>query len=151
MQLELRTNVMNWQDPLAKVTLNFTVSDCLTLHTWGRLATSCDGADFAKLTILCNKMEQVREILGCPMIVTSVFRSPEYNKSQGINPNKDIHSFSEAMDFHCGDQYTTDEIKELLMPELEKLGIRMENNGNKSSWIHLDIHPIGQSGRFFNP
>lgn len=151
MGLELETNIINWSDPNQKISEHFTVKDCLMLHNWNRLATSADGADFQKLTILCEKMEQIRNILQCPINVHCAFRSVEYNNSQGIKPSADVHSFSQAMDWDANSKYTTDQIKEILKPYLDSLEIRMENNGPNAGWIHTDFHSVGPSGRFFNP
>ena len=143
---------ISWNDPTCEVTPFFTVNDCLMLHRWSRLATKADGADFGKLTTLCQKLEEVRAILGCPMNVHCMFRSTKYNLEQKIMVAKDgldVHALSEACDFDCNENLTTDEVKAALMPHLESLGIRMENNGPNSSWIHLDLHEVIHS-RFFS-
>jgi hypothetical protein len=140
---------IDWTNPECQVTPHFTVNDCLMLHAFNRLATEDDGADFGLLTTLCQTLEQIRAILNAPMNVHCIYRSQAYNQAQNIIPAEDVHSMSLACDFDANEAMTTDAVKALLMPQLESLGIRMENNGAGASWIHVDLHPI-ISERFFN-
>jgi|ERR1700677_3604109 len=143
---------IDWTDENAQVTEHFTVGDALMLHNWNRLATEDDGANFDQITSLCQKMEEIRTILGVPMRIHCMFRSKAYNIEQKIllPTGADVHSQNLAVDFDAGPDLTTDQVKARLMPMLETLGIRMENNGMGASWIHLDTHPVGHA-RFFLP
>ena len=142
---------IDWTDPAAQVTDHFTVGDALTLHNWGRIATEEDGADFAKLLALCQKMEEVRAALGCPINVHCMFRSKKYNLEQGIlkPTGDDVHARSEACDFDCNGHLTIQQVKDKLEPKLEELGIRMEKG--TTSWVHIDLRLPGPSGRYFTP
>lgn len=137
---------IDWTNPAAQVTEHFTVSDCLMLHSWNRLATEADGADFDKLVALCSKMEEIRTILGCPINVHCMLRSQAYNQAQGIKPVADMHSMNLACDFDCGDAHSIDEAHSILEPQLEQLGVRMEKN--TATWIHIDLHPV-VNARYF--
>ena len=141
--------MIDWSDPSEHVTDHFTVKDCLFLHHWNRLATIGDGANLDALVRLCEKLEDIRGILACPMNVHCMFRSPEYNRMIGA-PTTDVHSMSQACDFDCLPDLSSDAVKLALRPHLEILGIRMEDNGPNSSWVHIDIHPVGRA-RFFLP
>jgi hypothetical protein len=145
-------NTLDWSNPECMVSKYFSVNNCLLLHSWNRLATTEDGYDPNQLIALCVKLDQVREILGVPMNVHCMFRSKEYNIEQKIllPTGNDVHAMSLAVDFDAGPSLTTDEVKAKLLPMLEELGIRMENNGARSSWIHVDIHPVIHN-RFFKP
>jgi hypothetical protein len=142
---------MDWTNGSEQVTPHFTVNDCLMLHEWNRLATEADGADFDKLTALCQILEQVRSALGVPMSVHCIFRSTAYNLAQNILPptGADVHSFCQAVDFDCNSNFTIQEVKDKLEPLLEQLNIRMEKG--TTTWVHIDIHSIGPSGRYFTP
>ncbi len=140
---------IDWTDPKSQVTEHFNVSDCLMLHKWNRLATPEDGADIQKLYSLCLVMEEIRKILGYPINVHCMYRSPEYNKLIGANPN-DPHEQNLACDFDCNPKLNCDEVKIKLMSHLENLDIRMENNGNSAGWVHIDLCNIIHN-RFFNP
>ena len=143
--------MINWADPTCQVTEHFTVSDCLTLHAWNRLATAEDGADFNKLIALCQKLEQVRSALNCPMNIHCIFRSTAYNLEQNILPptGNDVHAQCLAADFDCGSILTIQEVKDILEPLLDQLSIRMERN--TTNWIHVDLKTPGPSGRYFTP
>jgi hypothetical protein len=144
--------MIDWNNGDSSVTPHFTVNDCLMLHNWNRLATENDGADLNKLVALCQVLEQVRDALGVPMNIHCIFRSTAYNLAQNILPPSglDVHAMCLAADFDAGPHLTTDQVKAILMPMLEDLGIRMENNGAGASWVHIDIHPVIHN-RFFTP
>ncbi len=131
---------IDFTDPKARITEHFTVKDALTLHSWKRLATHVDGVDFTKIVILCEKLEEIRALLSCGMNVHCMFRSQDYNKSQGIHPLNDVHSMSLACDFDCSPHMTISEVHAILEPKLEELGIRMEQN--TPTWVHVDLHPV---------
>jgi Peptidase M15 len=141
----------DWTNPQDQITPHFSISDALMLHEWNRLATEADGADFDKLTVLCQKLEQVRAILGCPLNIHCMFRSTAYNLAQGILPptGLDVHALNEACDFDAGNNLSIQQVKDALEPQLEQLGIRMEKG--TTSWIHVDLRTPGPSGRYFTP
>jgi hypothetical protein len=140
----------DWTNKDDKVTPHFTVGDALMLHSWGRLATEADGADFDKLTTLCQKLEEVRDALGCPINIHCMFRSPQYNLAQNILPptGMDVHAMNLACDFDCNGHLTIQEVKDKLRPLLDRLQIRMEYG--TTTWVHVDLHSVGPSGRYFH-
>jgi len=142
---------IDWTNPECKVTTHFTVSDCLMLHSWNRLANEAqdgvtDGGK-AKLITLCQKMEEVRVLLGCPINVHCMYRSPDYNAQVVKAIPDDVHAQFLACDFDCGKFLTIDQVHGILEPFLEKYGIRMERN--TPTWVHLDLRTPGPSGRYF--
>jgi len=141
---------IDWTDGSCQVTPHFTVNDCLMLHNWNRLATEADGADFDKLEALCQKLEQIRTLVGQPFNIHCMFRSKEYNLEQNILPptGADVHSMSIAADLDCNPNLTIQEVKDILVPQLEDLGIRLEFG--TTSWVHIDLHAPGPSGRYFH-
>ena len=138
---------IDWTNPECNITENFKVKDALLLHNWGRLATEADGADFGKLQVLFNKMEEIRGVLGCEIKVHCGFRSQAYNESQGIRPVADVHSMSLAVDFDANEAMTIQQVKDKLEPLLEQLQIRLERG--TTTWVHIDLHSVGPSGRYF--
>ena len=141
---------IDWTDATVQVTDHFTVKDALFLHSWGRLATEADGANFDTILATMQMLEQVRLVLDCPVTVHCTFRSQAYNHSQNITPVADVHSQGLAVDFDTNDTMSTDDVKTKLMPVLESMGIRMEDNGAGASWVHVDRHAVGHA-RFFKP
>jgi uncharacterized protein YcbK (DUF882 family) len=143
---------IDWTDPKAQITDHFTIADAIMLHSWNRLANESDGLDDDmknQLIASCQKWEAVREVLGSPMRVHCMFRSPAYNAVIKA-PANDAHSRGQAIDFDCGGALSTDEVKAKMMPLLESMGLRMENNGAGASWVHLDVSPVIHN-RFFLP
>ncbi len=142
--------MIDWTKPGEYVSEHFTVRECLWLPTWHRMATEADGlTDEIKQNIvkLCGILERVRTILGCPLTIHSIYRPPEYSKLVG-GTEHDVHTTGQAADMDFGDHMSTDDAKKILLPKLEDLGLRMEDNGPASSWVHLDEHPVIHS-RFF--
>jgi len=141
---------IDWTDPKCQVTDHFTVGEAITLHAWNRLADATDDlTDNTKASIvhLCQIMEEVRTILGCAINTHCIFRSVKYNQEVLKSLPNDVHSRGEAVDFDVNQTMTIDQAKEKLRPELERLGLRME--AGTKTWIHLDIHALGPSGREF--
>lgn len=141
-------NQLDWTDPKAKITEHFTVGDLCMLHKWNRLATEADGLNTVLIVKLANKLEEIRHILG-PMDIHCGFRSVNYNKLIGA-PGLDAHYQCVAADFDCLPHLSCDEVKERLLPHLEALGIRMEDNGEGANWVHIDTHPVIHQ-RYFKP
>ena len=140
---------IDWTNGSCHVTPHFTVNDCLMQHSWNRLATAEDGADFDKLTALCGVMEQVRAALKCPINVHCMFRAVAYNEAQNIKPAADVHSMCLACDFDANEALTIQEVQETLEPLLDQLNIRMEKG--TTTWVHVDTRAVGPSGRYFTP
>jgi uncharacterized protein YcbK (DUF882 family) len=141
---------IDWASATAKITDHFSVGEALALHSWNRLATEQDGVtDDVKSNIvfLCQKMEKVRSILGCSINVHCIYRSPDYNTQVVKAIAHDVHSMGMACDFDCNGDKTIDELHATLEPLLEQLNMRMERN--TPTWVHLDIHPVGNA-RYFN-
>jgi len=64
---------------------------------------------------------------------------------------KSPHRTGRAIDFHIvgfEGAVKCQQIREMLAPHLEKLGLRMEKI--TGGWIHLDNLPVGPSGRWFS-
>ena len=156
-------------DPKAKISKYFTFKEALWLPSENRMASEADGVDekiLASLKKLFSKMDEVRELLGKPIMVHITFRTMAYHLgiyakknaervSQGLPelkvPMGSAHLSGDACDFHAVGM-TCDEVVAALKPELEQLEMRMENNGLGASWVHLDTRPVGVSGkRFFLP
>ncbi len=143
------STAIDWSNPDYSITAHFSVKDALTLHAWNRLANESDGlTDEVKANIVsvCNKMEEIRSVLGCAITVHCIYRSPDYNAQVVKAIPHDVHSMGMAVDFDCNGHHTIDEIHTILEPLLEKLGIRMEQK--TPTWVHIDIHPVGHA-RYF--
>lgn len=162
--------MINWSNPREKLGQHFCTSDALYLPKWNRLANEADGlTDDSKtgLTSLFQKLDQIRDLLGVPIIVHCAFRPSKYNLLVcGAENSAHIARmilvdgkkyYIAAVDFHplfsgleIGAQ--CDKARKLIEPELENLGLRMEDNPLGSPWIHLDSRPVPNGGnRVFKP
>ena len=112
-------------------------------------------------------MDKVRNWIGRPITVTIALRTLSYHldlykrinakrKAQGLVelkvPMGSFHLLGRAVDFVVVG-LSCDDFKALVLKEnkLEEWGLRMEDNGEGSNWIHLDDKTPGPSGRFFKP
>ena len=152
-------NGINWADADEKISEHFTVKEALYLNEWKRLATEADGLTTAVKFSICrtaDKMDEIRELLNRPLFVKSWYRPKEYNKLIG-GAKESSHMEGLACDFWAdvnGDGDKTgedcDAIKEILKNWLLKLDIRMEDNGPRKRWVHVDLkYPKG--ARYFKP
>jgi hypothetical protein len=146
----LPITAINWESPTCNITQHFLVGDAITLHSWDRLANEDDGLTDdgkQKLVILCNKMEEIRTFLGCPINVHCMFRSQKYNQEVVKAIPNDVHAQFLAVDLDCSPHMTIQEVKDKMEPVLEKFNIRMEKG--TTTWVHLDLRAPGPSGRYF--
>ena len=131
--------------------LHFSWKEALWLPKWNRASNESDGLTEEIKQSLVNTfqwMEKVREFLG-PVTVHVALRPEEYNKLVG-GASKSMHRIGRAVDFHISGM-TCDTAREKLKEKLEEWKLRMEDNGQGSSWVHLDDREPGPAGRFFKP
>lgn len=94
-------------------------------------------------------MERVRDLLGArPLSIISGYRPSQYNAFVKGSANS-AHQEGKGCDF-SHPLMKADQVREVLLPYLDTLKIRMEDLP-ESSWIHIDIKDPGPSGRFFKP
>lgn len=145
---------IDWTSPTNMVSKHFSVKEVLYLPQWNRMADANDGLNDvikSNLIALCNKLDQVRDLINKPFIVHVVYRSPDYNKLIGGATNSS-HCLGLAMDFHV-EGMTCDEVKLFILSNkiLEIMDMRLENNGQGASWIHLSNDWQPGHNRYFYP
>lgn len=79
---------------------------------------------------LIDKLDALREDFGQPIIVTSGYRSPEYNKKIGGAPNS-THMQGIAADITARD---LDRLYELCLKHFDAVG-----DGRKKGFCHVDL------------
>lgn len=145
---------IDWSNPSSKVSKYFTVKEAIFLPTWGRLATEEDGlTEIIKgnLKYICSKMDNIRDELNKPITVHVTYRPAKYNEQIGGAQNS-AHVKGLAMDWSITHD-NCDELRKTIVVSglLEKYEMRMEDLPG-SGWVHLDLYPVGASGkRFFKP
>jgi len=149
---------IDWNNPKSLISKHFTVKDALYLPSW-EIYHSPSKEEKDNILKTVEKMELIREVLGKPIIVNcwirpnyvncpkSTYHGKSYNAMVGGAP-KSAHIFGLAVDFRVISM-TASEARTLLVTELERLGIRMENHSG--SWTHIDLYPPVNKNRFFRP
>jgi uncharacterized protein YcbK (DUF882 family) len=96
---------------------------------------------------ICKRLQKIRDMFGKSIKITSGYRPALYNKH--INgAAKSQHVLGKAIDFKVKG-VSADRVRKKILPELEKLGLRMEDLP-KSTWVHIDTKKVGRK-RFFQP
>ncbi|GAB2913616.1 D-Ala-D-Ala carboxypeptidase family metallohydrolase [Paralcaligenes ginsengisoli] len=89
------------------------------------------------LTRLAAALEDVRALLGHPIIITSGYRSPALNRAvDGVSNSS--HCLGQAADFHCpgfGDDMTVCRMISASRLKFDQLIFEQA----RSSWVHLGI------------
>jgi uncharacterized protein YcbK (DUF882 family) len=88
----------------------------------------------ANLVRLARLLEEVRRILGRPVMVNSAYRSPEVNKAIGSKPTSQ-HCIGCAADIRVPGLTPDSVVKELLKTNLEFDQLIREFD----SWVHISI------------
>lgn len=127
---------------------NFYWREVLELKQWAIHTFPKDNKVKYNLVKITEKLQIIRGILGDrPIKITSAYRPTQYNEKIRGATNS-YHKKGMALDF-CHPKYNADRVREILLPRLESLGIRMENKP-LSSWVHIDIGEVVNE-RFFKP
>ena len=125
---------------------NFTWREALYLPQWNICAVPTPEVE-ANILHFAPKAQQVRNALGLPMIVTSWWRPPKYNRLIG-GADESWHMTGGALDFRCP-LTSADDLRKQLLPKLDELGLRMEDLPG-ANWVHIDDKEPGKN-RFFKP
>ena len=84
---------------------------------------------------LLNKLDEVREIYGKPITVTSSYRSPEHPIEAAKSYGPGTHAFGEAVDVaSVGGTTTLELVRAAITVGFNRIGI-----SRKKNFIHLDI------------
>lgn len=161
-------------DLTKNITPHFTWREALWLPSWRRAASEQDILSHGgqklldELVATFTMLEKVRVLLGNKSItIHCAFRPADYNAAIG-GAKRSAHVEGMAVDFSADvtddrvrDGKDCDKIREILLPKLAELGVRMENNGKDSKfaavkgqvgagWVHLDRRPVASdAARFF--
>jgi zinc D-Ala-D-Ala carboxypeptidase len=127
-------------------TENFQWREALYLSRWNIHAIPPKPV-LVNILKMAKQLQQVRDILTRPMLITSWWRPAEYNKLINGAP-KSWHVTGGAVDFRCPG-ISADQLREILVPALEDLELRMENLPG-ASWVHVDNKEPGNQ-RYFMP
>ena len=97
---------------------------------------------------LLSVMNVFRFMYGKPMVVTSGYRSKEYNLKIGGSA-KSAHVQCKAIDIK--DDGTIKQYIKENVDLCERLGLYFEHFDHTPSWVHFTIRPPKSGNRFFRP
>jgi hypothetical protein len=155
------TLTIDWDRPESMISRFFSVHEAIWLPSWRREADEDDGLNErvkAEILRLAGKLDTIRERIGVPIVVHCWYRPPAYNRFIG-GAKESAHmcsgpwsavDFSAAMPGAANRGESCDKIKAMVLPWLQELDLRMENNGQGATWVHVDTKPIVLS-RYFKP
>lgn len=151
--------MINWDNKKDKISKYFTVHEATYLPSWDIYHTPSE-EEKKEILKLAKIMDIIRERLGKPVHVHVWIRpksvnchncdrhGQDYNLFIGSQSTQSGHIFGQAVDFSVGGISDFNSLRQIILPWLEELNIRMEDiQGN---WIHLDTKPVGNA-RFFKP
>lgn len=149
---------INWANPTSHMTPHFTVHEATYLPSW-RIHHLPTEAEQAEILLTAQKMEDIRIILGKPIIVTcwirpestsplgqpsSPYRGRSYNRAVPGAALHSAHIPGMAVDFVVPGM-TCDAVRDILRPRLTELGICLEDMKGYG-WVHIDRYPPERHG-----
>jgi zinc D-Ala-D-Ala carboxypeptidase len=119
-----------------KLTPNFTLEELTSSETAVRLGldNTPDETVKANLVRLARMLEEVRRVLGRPVMVNSAYRSPAVNKAIGSKPTSQ-HCIGCAADIRVPGLTPDDIVKAIIKTNIEYDQLIREFN----SWVHISI------------
>ena len=119
-----------------KLTPNFTLEELTHSETAERLGLNNTPSEDVKanLTRLARLLEDIRRVLGRPIMVNSAYRSQEVNKAIGSKPTSQ-HCIGCAADIRVPGLTPDNIVKEILKTNLEYDQLIREFD----SWVHISI------------
>lgn len=93
-----------------------------------------------------EKMERVRQIIGCPVIVKSWYRSPELNKRIGGAKNS-AHLTGSAVDFDPARETNKEAFYKIAASDLDYDQLIQESTADGVDWIHIGFNHHGRPRR----
>lgn len=123
---------------ITKLTANFSLNEALrsTKATQLGIPNTPSVEELATIHRTAIKMEEVRKILGAPIIVSSWFRNDKVNKAVGGVPNSQ-HRTGEAVDFSCKGMSPYKICQKLLEYKGE---LRYDQLILEPSWVHISFN-----------
>jgi zinc D-Ala-D-Ala carboxypeptidase len=119
-----------------KLSPNFTLAELTQSETAERLGldNTPDEAVKANLVRLARMLEEVRRVLGRPIMVNSAYRSPAVNKAIGSKSTSQ-HCVGCAADIRVPGLTPNDIVKEIIKTNIEYDQLIREFD----SWVHISI------------
>jgi zinc D-Ala-D-Ala carboxypeptidase len=123
----------------SNLTEHFSLKEMTYLPRLHRCATKEDGLDDVILYNLkraCGVLEQIRAVIGKPIVVINGYRSETYNADVG-GAEHSAHLFGKACDFYVRGM-TGEQVRQLILPYCKTIKFRVELG---TPHVHIDIKP----------
>lgn len=118
------------------------------LHRQWKCSVFPTNEQYSNIIKMARILEWVENRVKQPLTITDFLRVNAYNSLVGGSPNSS-HIQGQAVDFVVFGRPSPD-IRQLLLPELDRLQIRMENKDTPH--VHIDCKPVQAGGsRYFIP
>lgn len=120
---------------MTQLTEHFSLAEMtVTRHT--KFDNVPKGVQLDNLKFTAERMEEVRELLGNPITISSAYRSPEVNRAVGSKSKHSQHMDGCAVDFTCSKFGTPREIvKKLKSSSIPYDQLILEFD----SWVHISF------------
>jgi len=127
---------------MTRLTNNFTLAELLRSDTaTARGIDNMPGSvERANLDRLAAVLQEVRDMLGHPMLVSSGYRSPALNRAVGGSPTSD-HVRGLAADFTCPGFGSVRDVCEAIAASSIAFDQLIYEQGARSEWVHLGVGP----------
>ena len=130
-----------------KLTPNFWLSEFVQSETAERAGISNEPEGEALQNLRATTapgMQRVRNLLGCPVLVSSGYRSPELNRRIGGSPTSG-HMKGLAVDFRAPSYGPPLRVAQRILEHASE--IRFDQLIHEGSWIHISFHPTAPRGQ----
>lgn len=123
---------------MQELTPHFTLEELVFSQTAARLGidNTPPQAVVESLKMLANGLEQVRELLGCPVNINSGYRSEELNATN-LGVKQSAHTQGFAADFTAKEFGTPKQICEAIAAS----GIQFDQLIQEGTWVHISFAP----------
>lgn len=91
---------------------------------------------FANIKELAENLQKIRDFIGIPILITSGYRTKEYNKKVGGKPNS-MHLQGKAADLKT--KLKPKDLYNIIIDLIEKGEIKQGGVGLYDSFVHYDI------------
>tara|TARA_R110000868_G_scaffold338459_4_gene599210 strand:- start:229 stop:684 length:456 start_codon:yes stop_codon:yes gene_type:complete len=104
----------------------------------------CDNQTILEnLSIIADKIQEIRNLFDRPVIINSAYRNPQVNKLVGGSKYSQ-HMYGQAIDFVCPGFGTPQEI----VLYMKNVGIEVDQCLIEKGWVHLSVKKRGNRNQF---
>ncbi|EFX62689.1 hypothetical protein DAPPUDRAFT_336587 [Daphnia pulex] len=153
-------DTIDWSNPQSKISQYFSVHEATYLPSW-QLHHIPSNLEKQNIVDLAKKMDAIRIMLNRPVTISCWIRPGSVNAPGTEYHGKDYNLFikgtknsahkeGKAVDFYSTG-ISCDEIRTMLLPVLETMGLRCEQLPVGSPWVHVDSRPAINGNYYFKP